>query len=89
MRKIIFTAVIFSILAGCASDGSFMGIGGRSGDGDGSNVGTRDPSTRPWYAGIRDRFGGTRTGAVQQYDDEFWPPVVEGQAFPPQDMSGD
>jgi hypothetical protein len=89
MRKIIFAAVIFSILGGCASDGSFMGIGGRSSGGDGSNVGTREPSTRPWYAGVRDRFTATGTGAMQQYDDRIWPPVVEGQAFPPQHMDAE
>ena len=87
MRKITFAAAIFTLLAGCASDGSFMGMGGRSTAGDGGNVGTRDTSTRPWYAGVTDRFRGT--GAAQEYDDKFWPPVVQGQAFPPQHMWAD
>jgi hypothetical protein len=64
-----------------------MGMGGRSSAGDGSSVGTRDTSSRPWYSGITDRFRGA--GAMEQYDDKFWPPVVEGQSFPPQHMWAD
>jgi hypothetical protein len=63
--------------------------------GDGSSVGTprggyvaRAPGyntpARPYpYAGAIDPVTG---GAVLNYDDRHWPPVVQGQAFPPQHM---
>lgn len=75
MRKITFAAVTVALVAGCSSNGGFLGFGGRSepaADGGGYTM-PRSARTAPQY----------------QYDHRYWPPVVEGQAFPPQDMSSD
>ena len=73
MQKLTFAAAIFALLAGCAGNGGFLGMRGSGTGGDGGE-GTRAP-----------RY----TGATFQYDQRFWPPVVEGQAFPPQHMWAD
>jgi hypothetical protein len=64
MHKLILTAAISAVLAGCASHGSYM---------------ARDGST------YTDPY---RTGSPYADDDRYWPPVVPGQAFPPQIMDG-
>ena len=64
--------------------------------GDGSSVGTpqggyvttapgyNTRSARPYpYAGSIDPATG---GVVLNFDEKYWPPVVQGQAFPPQHM---
>jgi hypothetical protein len=77
MRKIIVTSAIFALLAGCS--GGFLGM---RGNGDGGNTGIRNTHG----AGSTDRY---YTGAVQTYGEKYWPPVVQGQAFPPQEMWSD
>ena len=65
--------------------------------GDGSSAGTprgitsapgyNTQTTRPYpYAGSIDPATG---GAVLNYDEKHWPPVIQGQAFPPQHMWAD
>lgn len=65
--------------------------------GDGSSAGTprgvtsapgyNTRTARPYpYAGSIDPATGR---AVLDYNEHYWPPVLEGQAFPPQDVRGD
>ena len=36
----------------------------------------------------RTETGSASDWSAPRYDDRYWPPVVEGQAFPPQIMDG-
>ena len=79
MRKIIVTSAIIALLGGCASSGGFLGM---RGNGDGGNTGIRNT----YGADPTDRY---YTGAVETPNDKYWPPVVQGQSFPPQEMWSD
>jgi hypothetical protein len=72
MHKLILAAAISAGLAGCATHGG----GGYTGDGAGYS--------NPYYSGT----GSPNDWSQPYYDRRYWPPVVPGQAFPPQIMDG-
>lgn len=94
MRKIFPAAVILALLTGCST---ISGFTDRFRAGDGSDRGVRSDArgayttpgsnTRSYpQAGSIDPATG---GTVLPYDEKHWPPVIQGQAFPPQHMWAD
>ena len=60
--------------------------------GDGSSAGTPQGgyvTTAPGYNTRTARPYPYPGGAVLNYDEKYWPPVIQGQAFPPQHMWAD
>ena len=95
MRKLMMATAIVAVLAGCSREGGFMGFGGSTAEGDGGSYGvTRTTPERgapgaPGYAG--ETTGEVYRGAgytyrLEPHNDRFWPPVIQGQAIPAQEM---
>lgn len=78
MRKLILTAAILAILAGCAGGGYTRSAGWS----DGASTGTRysDP--------YRSETGSIHDWSRPYYNDRYWPPVDLNSPFPPQIMDG-